>query len=380
MNRTAFICTVLCLLITSCKEQKMIIEEAFSPAPVTIPFTKGHVFHIFPVLKEKSIGIVCGERWAIGTIKKDAVNLDDFPEKEFSIPSAKALPQKDEEVLFVRTPKSIDILNWKEKKQKAYFMDISKSLGVGIENSKVIDYKDGIALSVFYYDDDNMDFHYSFVIDDIPNKKRLKDIPILDYAPQFAVYFTPSCIFYRRNWQVPWQALDNKLNEISHPLVNILNKDPSDSTFAVVNDNMFISEELKQALIISFSKVAGKDMLFLARWYAEPEVIPIPIDSLVVSGNRRLMKTPNQNTISPSGKWVYFATDGGEHLEDTHYLIYLDPALPNGFLPPFKLSIEGNVEQASWMTTPEGLVLYKDDSLLYFDLSNFKPQDYMPGH
>jgi hypothetical protein len=78
--------------------------------------------------------------------------------------------------------------------------------------------------------------------------------------------------------------------------------------------------------------------------------------------------------MSPSGKWAYFAIDGGDRLPDTHYLIYLDPALPSGFLPPFKLLIEGEVDVASWMTTPEGLVLYKGNELLYYDLSKFRPE------
>jgi hypothetical protein len=45
--------------------------------------------------------------------------------------------------------------------------------------------------------------------------------------------------------------------------------------------------------------------------------------------------------------------------------------LPSGYLPPFKLDIEGDVSCAGWMTTPEGLVLYKDAKLRYFDLSHF---------
>jgi hypothetical protein len=167
--------------------------------------------------------------------------------------------------------------------------------------------------------------------------------------------------------------LDNELNQTKYPLVDLLNKDTSDSVFAVLDDNMYISEELRHAFIISYSKAVKKDMLFLARWYADPEVIPIPIDSTATSGGQRLLKTPNNNTLSPSGKWVYFAADGGNYHKDTHYLIYLDPKLPTGFLPPFKLDLEGNVDQASWITAPEGLVLYFNEQLLCFDLSHFDP-------
>ena len=117
-------------------------------------------------------------------------------------------------------------------------------------------------------------------------------------------------------------------------------------------------------------------MLFLATWYGDPKVQPILMDTSGL-GSRRLVTIPNRNTMSPSGKWVYFATNGEGKLPATHYIIYLDPNLPSGYLPPFKLSIEGDVACAGWMTTPEGLMLYKDAKLWYFDLSHFDVNKFM---
>jgi len=349
----------------------MVDYSIFPPKPTEIPFTKDFILQLFPVIREHSIGLVYGERWAIAKISSDNINLDNFPEDEYSIPMGKALPQKDEEFLFISGPKSVDLLNWKYKRSAGYFMDISKSIGIDIEMSKVLDYKNGLVLSLFDYDDKRNRTHYSFVIDDIINKKRLKDFPIPDdHAFEFPVYFIPSSIIFRQNYKTPWQALDNDLNPTTHPLVDLLNKDPSNSVFAVLNDNMLVSEELKHAFIVSYNQVIKKDMLYLASWYGDPKIVPIVWDTAGL-GPRRLLTTPMRNTMSPSGKWFYFATKGEWGLPATHYIIYLDPKLPNGYLPPFKLDIEGDVTCASWMTTPEGLVLYMSSKLWYFDLSHF---------
>jgi hypothetical protein len=367
----------ICFLPLACKEQKMTDNSIFPPSPIMIPFMKGHITHIFPVLKENCIGLVCGEQWAIATIKNDDISLDIFPEKEYSIPVSRALPQKNPGFLYTRNTKGIDLLDLISKKEVASFIDVSKSIVINVPKSKIVDYEHSIAISVFEYFDSDRNDIYQFVKDDILNKKRLKEVPITDQADQFPVYFTPSYTIYRKNWKVKWCALDNDLNETKHPLIDLLNKDLTDSVFAVVNDNMFISEEQKHALILTYSKAVDKDMLYLATWYGEPKVIPIPVDSSMIASGRRLVKSPNCNMISPSGKWVYFATEGGDRMDDTHYLIYLDPSLPNGYLPPFKLPIDGEIDVASWMTTPEGLVLYKDNNLLYFDLSKFNVKEFL---
>jgi hypothetical protein len=361
-------------MVMFCKEQKKMDDfSVFPPLPMVIPFEKDDIVHLFPVLKEKSFGLVYDEQWAIATIKGDDIFLDKFPESEFSISTAKALPQKSTDVLFVQTPKSIDLLEWTKKKAGVWFCDNSRTIANGLEISKIIDYEKGVAISVFNYDGKDQSIHYSFVIDDIFNKKRLKEVPIPHHISPMNVYFTPSFVFYQysqNNYESPWKALDNDLNEIQHPFMNLLNDNTKKPLFYPSDDNMLISEELKHALIISRSPILKKDMLFLATWYGDPKVQPIVMDTSGL-GPRRLVAWSMSNTMSPSGKWVYFATNGEGKLPATHYIIYLDPNLPGGYLPPFKLGIEGDVACAGWMTVPEGLMLYKDAKLWYFDLSHF---------
>jgi hypothetical protein len=69
-------------------------NELFPQNPAVIPFAMGQIFHLFPVLRENSIGLVYGERWAIAEVIGDNIELDIFPEEEFSIPNAKALLQE----------------------------------------------------------------------------------------------------------------------------------------------------------------------------------------------------------------------------------------------------------------------------------------------
>jgi hypothetical protein len=363
---------MLCWIPLACKEQRMSANTAFPPVPVEIPFTKDHIFHLFPVLGERHIGLVYGERWAIARIDKNEIKLDDFPEGEFKCSMCRALDQHKPATLFVQSPKSIVLLDWYNKKLVSEFMDFSKSLGIGIRVAKVINEEKGLVISVFFHDDEDMEFHYYFVLDDVLNKKRLKEIPLPGFSNELPVYFTPSYTIYRPGWHSLWRALDNDLNQTIHPLVDLLNKDTSNAVLAVLNDNMFVSEELRHALIITYNKTARKDMLFLARWYGVPEVVPVP---MAINDGERLMKSPNQNTMSPSGRWVYFAVDGGRTRKDTHYLIYLDPKLPAGFLAPFKLDFEGDVDLASWVTVPEGLVLYVNGQLSQYDLSHFDLKD-----
>ncbi|MBN1127471.1 MAG: hypothetical protein JXA71_00690, partial [Chitinispirillaceae bacterium] len=145
-----------------------------------------------------------------------------------------------------------------------------------------------------------------------------------------------------------------------------------DSVFFAFNKKVYISEKNQQALIVSYNLILKKDMLYLASWHHEPAIIPVEVDSSLI-GNRRLMKNVDNNTISPSGHWVYFCASAERFDPDRHFLVYLDPTLPNGCLPPMRLGLEGNVGCAGWITEPEGLVLYMSNQLLHYDLSTFDP-------
>lgn len=281
MTSWKILIAAVCCLSFTCKEQNM-NNELFPQNPAVIPFAMGQIFHLFPVLRENSIGLVYGERWAIAEVIGDNIELDIFPEEEFSIPNAKALLQEIPELLYVKTPKSIELLNWERLKIDASFCDNSKTIANGLDIAKIIDHSNGIALAIFNYDGDNGEIERSFVIDDIFNRKRLKEVPIPKHIPPLDVFLTPSFVFYQYVWEdfeSPWIVLDNDLNETKHPLADLLNDYAKKMVFYASHDLVYISEPLEHALIIAYNQITKTDNLYLARWYKEPEIIPVPFDS-----------------------------------------------------------------------------------------------------
>jgi hypothetical protein len=107
--------------------------------------------------------------------------------------------------------------------------------------------------------------------------------------------------------------------------------------------------------MISFEKFPGKELVAEAPAESRLEIFDV-IDP----------------TLSTSGKWAFFSADGEGKVPDTHYIVYLDPRHPAGYRSPYKLCIEGKVNCVGWMTAPEGLVVYKDGKLWYFDVSEFE--------
>jgi hypothetical protein len=186
------------------------------------------------------------------------------------------------------------------------------------------------------------------------------------------VFFTPSATIYCENWESPWKAIDNDLNEISYPLAKILTEN-SKLVFPSTN-SVLISDNFKQAIILATNRITEQQSLFLASWYHDPVLSPIPLASSAFQGRHPVAE---KSTLSPSGKWAYFKADGDNPSIPTgNFLIYLDPALPSGYLPPFYLGFDGEIEAATWMTNPEGLVVFIDGRLFYWDLSQFKAEDF----
>ena len=61
--------------------------------------------------------------------------------------------------------------------------------------------------------------------------------------------------------------------------------------FYASHDLVYISEPLEHALIIAYNQITKTDNLYLARWYKEPEIIPVPFDSSLTNGGSRLVKS-----------------------------------------------------------------------------------------
>ncbi|MBN1127530.1 MAG: hypothetical protein JXA71_00985 [Chitinispirillaceae bacterium] len=380
MRTDTVITAVLLCMLAACSQKPKEEAKEFSLEPVVVGFEKGPVHHLFPVVRSNSIGLVYGRQWAIGTFDGHRIQLEIFPQKEFSSPLSKALPQAIPDKLFIKGGKGFFYLDWKKKKTTADFIDKSKGLGVGIDKAKVINEKNGLILSIFRYDNESMLFHHQFVIDDIFNKQRLKELPIPPHLSPLAAYFTPSYVFYHYrtvDFSSPWMALDNNLDTVSHPLVDLLNGAVADSILLVRHDNMLVSEERKYALIFSKNPKAKRETIYLAEWHDTPCIREVAFDTAIIAGDKNLVTGCDLNTMSPSGKWCFFTVDGYRAwIQDSYFLIYCDPEQPEGCSRPMPLAIQDDIEYASWMTDPEGLVLFGKGRFLYYDLSRFDPHSY----
>ncbi|MBN1759879.1 MAG: hypothetical protein JW863_16250 [Chitinispirillaceae bacterium] len=318
---------------------------------------------------------------AIAGIHRGELDLDVFPNNDtFSGYYVKPLPLPNNDTLYVNGLKFLYLLDWKNKKVISFFEEMSRAIEGYFDIAKVVD--DRNILSLWYYfpeKGDDRSEKYFFVIDDVLNRKRIKEVPLPKFQSPLPVFFTPSFVFYQytsmdNSFESPWYVIDNNLNQTSHPLASLLNENSKDTVYYVGSGKMKISENLKHALIIAYNLVKKKDMLYLATWYGDPGIYPVPIDSSL-TGNRRLIKNIDNNTMSPSGHWVYFCARAERFEPDRHFLIYLDPKLPDGYLPPMRLGVEGTIGCAGWVTEPEGLMLYMNNQLLYWDLSRFSAED-----
>lgn len=376
---------LICFAMFCNKEQKMDDSTSIIPKPIVYSFYKGDISHLFSVVQNKSIGIAFdAESVAVAKLHRDELEVDVFPDVDsFTAYGADGFYQKNTEILYVKDKRFIQKLDWKNKRVISMFAYMDNPYDIYLEKSKVIDYQNGLAMSLtnyFVFNEPNSEGQYSFVIDDILNKKRLKEVSLPDFI-SMPVFFTPSYVFYQyttmkdtdQYYNSPWMVLDNNLTQTNHPLADLLNKNAKDTVFSVGEKMMQVSEELKHALIETYNHITKKDMLYLATWYNKPSIQPIVIDYSKIFGDRRLVTSTDNNTMSPSGHWVYFCAESQNNIDkDLHFLIYLDPKLPNGYLPPLKLNIEGNIGCVGWVTKPEGFMLYKNNQLFYYDLSEVK--------
>jgi hypothetical protein len=383
MRSYKIVVIIAACFLAACSQKTPNPAVGFPQKPVEIVFAKDAIHHLFPVIKDKSIGIVYGHRWSIGTIRGYHIKLDNFPEKYINFTTAKAIPQSDNNRIYIKTNRSIYTLDWKSKKITSNFEDNTRGIKIYIEKSKKVKSDDRLIISLFEYFDEDGNPHYQFVLDDIFNKKRLKELPIPPHLSPLAVFFTPSYIFYYYRTVdsiSPWMALDNNLDTISHPLVSLLNSSFMDSFFFIGHENMLVSEEQQHALILAKNRQTKQEAMYLAQWHDKSEIHKIPFDTAIIAGERSLLSDCSLNTMSPSGKWCFFKVDGyRQGIPDGYFLIYLDPAISTGASQPIRLNDIDNIEYASWMTNPEGLVLYGKGKFLYYDLSKVDAGSFFGG-
>jgi hypothetical protein len=206
---------------------------------------------------------------------------------------------------------------------------------------------------------------HSLVYEDVRARKTLSKIvlehPLNEQPP---VFFSKDVIIYRnkrKDISEPWKALDNTLSPASHPLCALLDRELRQ--FLVWG--LVMSDQHKHAVVYSIDAKTKMPAIMYVSWQTN-KVSNIDMPAGMFLGQKNLM-------MSPSGKWVFFtATIDNENKRSlNHMLLYLDPALSNGYLPPRIIALGKNEDRVAWVSEPEGLVIFSKGQVSLWDLPKF---------
>jgi len=209
---------------------------------------------------------------------------------------------------------------------------------------------------------------HSLVYDDVRVRKTLSRIviehPLNEQPP---VFFSKDVVIYRnkrKDASEPWKALDNTLSPISHPLCALLDREFRQ--FLIYG--LVMSDRHRHAVVSATNADTKMPAINYISWKSS-KVSSIAMPAGMFLGQKNLM-------MSPSGKWVFFTAtiDNEGKRAMNHVLVYLDPDLPSGFLPPFVVAEGKNEDRAAWITEPEGLVVFGKGQVSLWDLSKFVPK------
>ncbi|MBN1757522.1 MAG: hypothetical protein JW863_04355 [Chitinispirillaceae bacterium] len=366
------------------------MDENSGLIKVTIPY-KNTVWSVYPLPEENRFGMIAGKKEddatvSIVTIKKDRLDIDEIPRSAFEPASERGEKAINSSSLFLLGNRIITILDIRGKKEVCSYWGVGNVLNNYYEKSKVVDFERQLILTLFrpQYDDSFkqvINNSYVLTIENLKDSARVKQIPVATLSGDYKtstkgdlpsppqLFFGSTFTVYRESPSYDWLCVDNNLEPIEHPLCTILNDDKAlffSETFFLFD--MAICEPKKIAALI-YRKERTARILLIA-WDREQPVIPVPIE----------FKPPvapvfNHFSLSPSGTWLYFEGETGVHDEYSgSYLVYLDPTLPNIAFPPIKIDLAQSAEHLTWMTVPEGLIVYTNKKFHYWDLSQFDPE------
>jgi hypothetical protein len=349
------------------------------PPPLVIPF-KAQVDQAFAVDLPRTVAVELFEnpfenRFALLSLSdKNKISLSKFPFDQYNGRGRAAIGQISATTLALRLISDITILDF--EKRKVVFTHRTalprKDIVPEYFNAKIADAGKMLVIAELTPSkgsDGQLDpYLHSLVLDNGKDGKTLKTI-MLGHAfeDDSPVFFFSDIILYRikrSDKNEPWKALDNTLTPVSHPLCAFLDRHCA----SLVVRNMAVSPKFQHGLLFCFDAAKNTMSLLYLSWKSN-SFSPVPLQLTNLFAAPRFM-------ISPSEKWGFMTleTDSDTTKELYHVLVYLDPALPTGFLQPFVLN-KGEVEdRVAWMTGPEGLVIFSEGHLSWWDLSKFDPK------
>jgi len=211
-----------------------------------------------------------------------------------------------------------------------------------------------------------------YTIASLKDNRIIKRLSLKNKKKKSPSVFTKKGIIFHENNEeaTQWRAMNYAMEPIEHPLLKVLND--SKELFLWHSLKLFVFDAYQSAVIFGMKNIQWKNALYIAAWAKEPKFTPI-----IIPDEEESSVVEDRVTVSPSGKWLFASMDD-KRPNPRNYLIRLAPEISNGYLPPFKLPLEGEPQAVSWTTEPEGLVIAMSQRLIWWDLSQFKVEDYLP--
>jgi hypothetical protein len=365
---------------------KKMEKEIWPVNPVEICF-KDRIISIFPVTSVNAFGMIAGkpdqESLRKGVISGKHIHEMVFPLDIYEPSDEIGICLNDRcDEMYMSANRILSIVDWKNKKHLIEYFGVGKILENDYLKTKVINEEEKIILTVFapFYNSSFSDYNnetFSLTLEDLINKKRVKAIPISSESGDFnlvdksffgrvpLVSFGPSCVIYRESWEYRWLAVNNDLDYIEHPLKDTLNE--YKEFFGSDLVSLEIAPDQPYAIAIGQKELGQPHFAAIIQWNKAPAIMPVSL---------KLQKDEDIDysslLLSPSGRWAFFSTS-----KSRYFLLYIDPDLPGGCLPPFELNTTGFDNKATWITKPEGFIMQAGEKMLYWDLSKFKVGEFL---
>ena len=382
----AFFAAVSISCAVSKQGVKKMDTEVWPVKPIELS-CDNRIISMFPVTLINSFGLIAGkpdhETLRIGSLQGNKIKENIFPRDAFEVADETGTCiGEDCREMYMSSRRILSVVDWASKKLLIDYWGVGAVLQNTYQKTKLIDEEGKKVITVFspFYNQDYSEIlngSSSLTIDDLKNKKRIKVIPITSESGDFKindksdfgrdpiVSFGPSFVIYRESWEYRWLAVNNELEYIEHPLKDTLNE--YKEFFGTDLISLEIAPDQPYAIAIGQKGLGQPHFAAIIQCNKAPAVMPVPLT---------LLKDEDIDysslLLSPSGRWAFFSTS-----RSRHFLLYIDPDLPGGCLPPFDLKVSGLDNKATWITKPEGFIMQAGEKMRYWDLSKFKVGEFL---
>ena len=287
--------------------------------------------------------------------------------------------QTSENILLIGSRPALDLIDINNEKMIQSHvpkMPIAGILDFEYLNSKLINDKKGICVSLFTpfvkepFQNEETDLIYckSLIIEDIIKHKVLKRVRITNGV---IVTFGEKVNIVREGLDDTWKAFDNNLDIVEHPSIPMLqNAEKAAKTISFV-----FSEKKGFGVSSGIDKIThDKVLLFLLDWKNDSATIPIVINDTL---NRSPVESSRKEhfSLSPSGRWLHVCYCNNKY-QYANYLLYINTdILPCKYLV-FDLGYSKEFQHTTWITEPDGFVAYHENNFIFWDLSRFDVSEF----